>query len=202
MRIGLYGGTFNPVHQGHLLVAQTAFDALGLDEVVFIPAGEPPLKGNHQLVDGEHRLAMLNAAVADNPNFSVSDFEIRRPGRSFTIDTVRHFAHTSPAGTELFFILGDDCTAKLDRWKGIDELRQLVRFVNVDRLASSPDTPDGDVLSLKMPTFGISSTLLRERLARKQSIRYLAPTPVIDYIRRHSLYELNEPTASEILPHA
>jgi len=214
LRIGIYGGTFNPIHNAHLLVAQTAYESLHLDKVVFIPAGIPPLKGVHQLVSGEQRLAMVQLAIADNPNFELNDFEVRRGNqKSFTIDTVRFLVAQYPANTEFFLILGDDCVDKLHHWKGIDELRQLVQFVCVNRnkipatkdelqtstVLNSSQTPP--LTAVAMPTLAISSTYVRERLNAGKTVHYLVPTPVAQYLDQHALYRMDAHALAEIAGH-
>jgi nicotinate-nucleotide adenylyltransferase len=201
-RIGIYGGTFNPIHNAHLLVAQTALESLNLDQVIFIPAGIPPLKGTHQLVSGEQRLAMVQLAIADNPNFLLDDFEVRRGDqKSFTIDTVRFLRSRHSDAVELFLILGDDCVSKLHHWKGIDELQRLVHFVCVNRLhiAAPANTPP--LTKITMPTLPISSTQLRERIAAGQSVCNLTPAVVADYIERHGLYHAVHPLPAEAAHH-
>lgn len=191
-RIGIYGGTFNPIHHGHLVAAQSAAEALALSSVVFVPSGTPPLKPCTELASAQHRLAMVQLAIAGNPLFSSDDHEVRGTGKSYTVDTMRHLAARYPAGTALFFIVGQDCAAKLHHWKGIAELQRLASFVRLNRAASAnpadlaPDTPP--LLDVSMPALELSSTLLRARLARGRPVSYLTPPAVADYIARHGLY--------------
>jgi nicotinate-nucleotide adenylyltransferase len=186
-RIGLYGGTFNPVHLAHLQVARTAQRSLDLDRVLFIPAGLPPLKGNAELADASHRLEMLRLALADEPEFDICDFEIKRHGKSFTLDTVRHLRQQHP-DDELFFILGDDCAAKLNQWKGIDELARLVTFACAPRLGTVQPVVTPPVRTIEMPRVALSSTLIRQNLAAGMPVADWVPPAVAFHIERHRLY--------------
>jgi len=197
MRIGIYGGTFNPIHNGHLLLAQTALERLALQQVIFVPAGIPPLKGDDQLVDAAQRLHMVGLAIAGHHSFSLCDFEARRPQKSYTLDTVRHLTEQFHSDCEFFFILGDDCAANLHRWKGIDELCQLLQFVQVRRLGCDLPERTPALLTLDMPPLALSSTVLRQRLGSRQAIDHLTPAPVAQYIRRHRLYRPAAPCATE-----
>ncbi len=188
-RIGIFGGAFNPVHNGHLQAARAAQRALDLQRVIFVPTGVPPFKNPSELISGSHRLAMLQLAFADHADFELCDFEVRRADqKSYTIDTVRHIVAQHPAGTEFFFLLGDDCTAKLPQWRGIAELQTLVRFACVNRngVAMAADGPALEPVT--MPPIAISSTAIRARLCARESIRGLVPDAVVDYIDRHALY--------------
>jgi nicotinate-nucleotide adenylyltransferase len=191
-RIGIYGGTFNPIHHGHLLAAQTAGEALQLSKVIFVPSCIPPLKPCPDLASGEHRLAMTRLAIAGNPLFSLSDIEVRRQHRSYTIDTVRELAALQSGGTRLFFILGADCVPKLHHWKGIDELCQLVEFAAINRpgaaRADAPPPGTPPLHHITMPALELSSSLLRARLAAGKPARYFTPPAVADYIARLGLY--------------
>jgi nicotinate-nucleotide adenylyltransferase len=189
MRIGLYGGCFNPVHEGHLTAARGACDALGLDRMVLIPSGTPPLKGSMGLVDGVHRLAMLEMAVADDARLEVSRIEIDRAGPSFTVDTVRELRGAFPAKAELFFLLGDDCLDRLPQWKGIDELHAMLRFVLLPRSGDMPSPADSRLIWLDLPKVAASSTQVRAMLAAgRRPPDDLLPRSVAEYIRHHQLY--------------
>lgn len=187
-RIGLFGGTFNPVHCGHLAAARAAQRALTLDRVIFIPSGHPPLKGNSGLVDGEHRARMLDLAIADEPGFAVCRWEIAREGLSFTVDTVRLLRAELGDTVRLFFLLGSDCADRIGRWKGIDEIRAQLQFAiiarNGDRLGALPP----DYLSVAMPPVPISATLVRDTLAADGDAATLLHNEVQAYIAAHHLY--------------
>lgn len=189
MRIGLYGGCFNPVHEGHLAAARGAWRALRLDRLVFIPSGAPPLKGNTGLVEGAHRLAMLELAVAGDARLEVSRIEIDRAGPSFTVDTVRALRGSLGAGAELFFLLGDDCLDRLLHWKGIDDLHAMLRFVLLPRSGDRPSSADSRLIWLDLPKVAASSTQVRAMLAGGRCPSDdLLPRPVAEYIRHHQLY--------------
>ena len=189
MRVGLYGGCFNPVHAGHIAAARGACAVLALDSVLFIPSGHPPLKGNTGLLAGAHRLAMIERAIADEPCMAVSSIEIDREGPSFTVDTVRDLRARFPAGAELFFLLGDDCLDRLPRWKGIDELHAMVRFAILPRSGQSSAEPDSRLVWLPLAPIALSSTEIRAMVAAGEiPPPGMVPAPVADYIARHALY--------------
>ena len=192
-RIGLFGGTFNPVHRGHLAAARAAMATLALDRVIFIPSGHPPLKGNRGLVEGEHRARMLDLAIAGEPGFAVCRWEIARQGPSFTVDTVRQMRTELGDAARLFFLLGSDCAHRIRRWKGIDEIRALLQFAiiarNGDRIALPPDC-----LSVPMPSVPVSATLVRNILAQGGDATSLLDNQVHGYIGAHHLY--SAPTES------
>ena len=188
-RIGLYGGCFNPVHQGHLAAARGAMRALALDRVVFIPSGLPPLKGAVDLAPGGDRIAMLRAALADEPGMGVSAVEIDRHGPSFTVDTVTELRATFPTDTELFFLLGDDCLGRLPHWKGIDRLHAMLRFVILPRCGDGIRPDDDRLIWLDLPRVGVSSTQIRAMLARgTRPPATLLPPAVLHYAEQHQLY--------------
>lgn len=189
MRIGLYGGCFNPVHQGHLTAARGAIDALELDRLVFIPSGTPPLKGARGLAAGAHRLAMLTAALVDEPRMEASAIEIERQGPSYTIDTVTQLRSAFPDEAELFFLLGDDCVGRLARWKGIDRLHEMVRFAILPRQAGHVRIADQRLIWLDIPRLEASSTQIRTMLvAGERPPEVLMVPAALEYALRHNLY--------------
>lgn len=189
MRIGLYGGCFNPVHAGHVAAARGARDVLALDFLLFIPSGNPPLKGNAGLVAGAHRLAMIERAIAGEARMAVSSIEIDRDGPSFTVDTVCTLRETFPVGAELFFLLGDDCLERLPRWKGIDELHAMVRFAILPRSGQSVAEPDPRLVWLPLAPLAVSSTEVRAKVASGDRLPPgLFPAAVTDYVAHHGLY--------------
>lgn len=189
MRVGLYGGCFNPVHHGHLAAARGAAQALNLDQVLFIPSGNPPLKGAEGLAPGAHRLAMLHAALAEEPGMTASAIEIDRQGPSFTLDTVIALRASLPADAELFFLLGDDCAERLPRWKGIDHLHAMLRFAILPRLGTATDLQDERLIWLEYPRTDISSTQIRAMLASGMRAPIaLVPSCVMEYMACHDLY--------------
>jgi len=192
-KVGLLGGTFDPVHNGHLLAAETARDALGLDEVWFIPTLVPPHKPQPG-TDGARRRDMLEAALANNPAFRVEDIELRKEGTSYTIETVTELRRRYPA-TQFHWIVGSDMIRDLPNWRRAEELAEAVDFIGLER----PDQPSDDALlpeyirsklvRASMPLLGISSTDIRRRIREGRSVRYMLPDPVIEYIQRDGLYE-------------
>lgn len=189
MRVGLYGGCFNPVHEGHVAAARNAQEALLLDQVVFIPSGQPPLKGSTGLADGKHRVAMLNFAIQSEKAMRVSMIEIGRIGPSFTVDTVRCLQATFPEETELFFLLGDDCVDRLQHWKGIAELHSMLRFAILPRNKIHAATPDERLIWLEFASVATSSSSVRAILSSgDQPSEGIMHASVLDYITRHKLY--------------
>jgi nicotinate-nucleotide adenylyltransferase len=212
MRVGLFGGSFNPIHFGHLRAGEEDREALALDLVYFIPASSPPHKPHDGLAPAEHRLHMVRLATKGNRHFMVSDTEIRRPGRSYTIDTVRYFLSTLRGNADLHLIMGGDQFAELETWKDSSELVRQCSIVVHTRLGDGAGThtrislatlqrfgydkssdhyvhPSGHTLAFVETTFiPISATLIRQKLSAHESIRYLVPDDVNDYIKRHGLY--------------
>ena len=186
-KIALFGGTFDPVHIGHLLMARTAQEEMGFDKIVFIPSCVPPHKRSTTLFSVEDRIAMVRLAVAYNSGFEVSDFEIRKGGRSYSIDTVRHFREIYPAPAKLYFIVGGDAINQIHAWKDIEQIKQLCSFVSVNR----PGYPRGlarfKYHALSMHGIDMSSTEIRKRIQQGRSIQYLVPESVLGYIREHRL---------------
>jgi nicotinate-nucleotide adenylyltransferase len=212
MRIGLFGGSFNPIHFGHLRAAEEDREATRLDLVYFIPAAAPPHKPEAGLAPADHRLEMVRQATKGNRHFMVSDIEIRRSGRSFTIDTVRYFQSTMRGQPDLNLIMGSDQFADLETWKEYGELTRLCSIIVHTRLIDGQEGPplislaalerlgyrtdddhyvhsSGHTLSFVPTTlFPISATLIRRKIAARESIRYFLPADVGDYIQRHALY--------------
>jgi nicotinate-nucleotide adenylyltransferase len=193
MRQGIFGGTFNPIHIGHLIVAQDALDALKLDRVLFIPSATPPHKTPEALAPAEDRLRMIKAAIAGNKRFAVSDIEINRGGPSYSIDTLRTLRKRQPS-SEWFFIIGADSLVELHKWKDIDELAKLCAFAVVGRprvrIARTKLRLPKSVSWRQVDShlIDISSTEIRQRARTGQSIRYLVPDAVVAYIHNRSLY--------------
>ena len=188
-RIGLLGGTFNPVHIAHLTMAQTVAEKLGLDKVIFVPAHFPPHKKSTTLTSAEDRFKMVQLAIKSNPQFEISDFEIKRGGKSYTIDTVKHFKKIYPRQTKFFFILGEDSYSHLPEWKSIDQLKKLTAFAVVNRDFSKKKKNRIPCYFIDMPTLEISSSDLRKRIAQGRSVKYLIPGRVLKYIQGHKLYQ-------------
>ncbi|MFA0756452.1 MAG: hypothetical protein YPKNTGVA_001973 [Candidatus Fervidibacter sp.] len=188
------GGTFDPIHYGHLVAAEEARHRFGLACVMFVPCGQPPHKKTYAVTPAEHRYAMTLLATASNPHFVVSRLEIDRPGPSYSVDTVRLLRQQFP-DAELFFITGADAVLEILTWKDSDELIGLCRFIAVTRpgydlqqLERLPAHYLERIMPLAIPGVDISSTLIRERVRRGEPIRYLTPDAVCDYIAKHGLY--------------
>jgi nicotinate-nucleotide adenylyltransferase len=188
MREGLFGGTFNPVHLGHLSAAKTVMSQLALDRLRFIPSGHPPLKGAMGLVAGHHRAAMIRLAIGDHPGMEVCEDEISRPGPSFTVETLTRLHEQAPAGTTFHFLLGDDCLSRLPQWKGIADIRRMARFAIIRRNGCLPDDLGPDIDRVDMPGLPVSSTEVRERLANGRDVTDLVGPDVAVYINQHRLY--------------
>ncbi|MGN6125183.1 MAG: nicotinate-nucleotide adenylyltransferase [Humibacter sp.] len=187
-RIGVMGGTFDPIHHGHLVAASEVAQSFDLDEVVFVPTGEPWQKGN--VTEAEHRYLMTVIATASNPRFTVSRVDIDRDGPTYTIDTLRDLQASRP-DADLFFITGADAIAQILSWRDVDELWKLAHFVAVSRpghLLEVTGLPNGDVSLLEVPALAISSTDCRDRVSRGFPVWYLVPDGVVQYISKHHLY--------------
>jgi nicotinate-nucleotide adenylyltransferase len=191
MRLGVMGGTFDPVHHGHLVAASEVATRFGLDEVVFVPTGHPWQKSHQEVAPAEHRYLMTVVATASNPRFTVSRVDIDRPGVTYTIDTLRDLRRQRGQAAELFFITGADALAQILSWKDVDELFELAHFVGVTRPghALSVDGLPGDRVSvLEIPALAISSTDCRARVRAGEPVWYLVPDGVVQYIVKHRLY--------------
>lgn len=182
------GGTFDPIHHGHLVAASEVAQNFDLDEVVFVPTGQPYQKTN--VTEGEHRYLMTVIATAANPRFNVSRVDIDRTGPTYTIDTLRDLRAQHP-DTDLFFISGADAVAQILDWKDADELFSLAHFVAVSRpghVLSVLGLPERNVSLLEVPALAISSTDCRSRVSRARPVWYLVPDGVVQYISKHHLY--------------
>ena len=196
MNIGILGGTFDPIHIGHLVVAEEARIKVGFDEVLFVPAGQPLLKPNRNITQAGHRVEMVRRAITDNPHFKLCTLEIERPGPSYTVDTLTMLREQMGSKAGLFFILGRDTLAELPSWKEPKKLAQLCSVVVAPRLGAKdlkhleteiPGLLD-KVIQLDMPVIGISSSGVRQRIAQGLPIRYLVPTAVQEYIAEQKIY--------------
>jgi len=188
-RIGLFGGTFDPIHIGHLAIAEDALRETHLDRVVFVPAWSAPLRPEDTGAEPEARLAMVRAAVAEHPAFAADDFEIRLARRVFSIETVRHFAATHPEA-DLFFLIGHDQFEQLDQWRDISTLRTLVTFLCALREGGESGETGGaaDTIFLPPRRIDVSATEIRDRAARGEPVRSLVPEAVAEFIERKGLY--------------
>ena len=184
------GGTFDPIHHGHLVAASEVASSCHLDEVVFVPTGQPWQKDGTGVSPAEHRYLMTVIATASNPDFTVSRVDIDRPGKTYTIDTLRDLAREYP-DTELFFITGADALAQILSWKDSDELFELAQFIGVTRPGyelNEDGLPADRVHLQEVPAMAISSTDCRDRVAGGEPVWYLVPDGVVQYINKHRLY--------------
>ncbi len=210
MNIGILGGSFNPIHIGHLIAAEEVFTRRALSKVIFVPTGISPHKESRDLIDSFHRYQMVKDAISDNDHFEVSDLEIMRTGKSYTIDTVKVFREIYGEGHDLYLIMGTDMVNEISTWKDIDVLSAMCRFIVVNRFQTSiSDTTqstffeDGlkgikvfsdekkieiERLKVMIPPIAISSSEIRARLQKGCSIRYLVPRCVENYIKANNLY--------------
>ena len=187
------GGTFDPVHHGHLSAASEVAADFALDEVVFVPTGSPWQKSDRQVSPAEDRYLMTVIATASNPRFSVSRTDVDRPGATYTIDTLRELHAALGDDAELFFITGSDALAQILGWRSADELFALAHFVGVSRPGYEPvdltPFPEGAVTLLEVPALAISSSDCRARVGRGDPVWYLVPDGVVQYIEKRSLYK-------------
>ncbi len=209
-RVGLLGGTFDPVHLGHLIVAEDVRVQLSLDQVLFIPARQSPLKQDRQCSPVEDRLAMTELAVASNAHFAVSAVELERDLPSYTVETVQYLLEQLGKGATLYFMVGLDQAAQLPRWKDPDVLMDLCQLVFMTRPGWQPldyETLETYIprsrertMVVTVPAIGISSTEIRRRAGQGHSIKYLVPEPVEEYILRHRMYLANQPHPDMLAP--
>ena len=197
-RVGILGGTFDPIHGGHLMTAEAVRDEYHLDKVIFIPAAVPPHKQNQDVTEAMHRYVMTVLATCSNPNFEVSDIEMNRPGPSYTIDTIRELLERFGEDTEFYFITGADAIQEIHTWDRIEELLEMCHFIGASRQGCLPDVNQikasfGElgkrkIHRLETPELEISSTDIRNRIKKGYSIKYIVPTAVEQYIYKQGLY--------------
>jgi nicotinate-nucleotide adenylyltransferase len=191
-RIGVMGGTFDPIHHGHLVAASEVGHFFSLDEVIFVPTGQPYQKDQRAVSAAEDRYLMTVIATASNPRFSVSRVDIDRPGETFTIDTLRDLRAARGPQAEFFFITGADALAKMMSWRDADELFSLAHFVGCTRPGhrlSDAGLPDKRVSLIEVPALAISSTSCRQRVQAGEPIWYLVPDGIVQYITKRRLYD-------------
>jgi len=189
-RIGVMGGTFDPVHHGHLVAGSEVAHRFALEEVIFVPTGEPYQKDDRRVSPAEDRYLMTVIATASNPRFSVSRVDIDRPGPTYTIDTLKDL-HKAHQDADLYFITGADALAKMMTWHDADELFSLAHFVGCTRPGhrlTGAGLPDGKVSLVEIPALAISSSECRARVAAGEPVWYLVPDGVVQYIAKRRLY--------------
>ncbi len=187
MKIGILGGTFNPIHYGHLILGEQVLGQLGLDRVILVPTYLPPHKSGAGVIAAERRLKMAELAVEDNPHFEVSDIEVRRKGKSYTIDTLRAVKKNYPSAG-LFFICGSDLVSEIPTWKDVGEIYKMATFVLAKRPGYGKRLSGRRFVKIGVAQVDISSSLIRDLVREGRSIRYLTPDSVIRYIEKNELY--------------
>ncbi|MEU8263590.1 nicotinate-nucleotide adenylyltransferase [Micromonospora sp. NPDC048999] len=191
-RIGIMGGTFDPIHHGHLVAASEVADRFGLDEVVFVPTGQPWQKADEPVSSAEDRYLMTVIATASNPRFQVSRVDIDRGGPTYTVDTLRDLRAEYGPKVQLFFITGADALERILSWKEVDRMFELAHFIGVTRPGfelSDRHLPADTVSLVQVPAMAISSTDCRARVARGEPVWYLVPDGVVQYIAKRRLYQ-------------
>lgn len=201
MKIGIMGGTFNPIHNGHLFIGEEAIGKFGLDEIWFIPVGKPPHKVDNEILESKFRYDMVQLAIEDNKRFKISDLEINRKGYTYAVDTLKEL---QTLNADLYYIIGADTLLTLHKWKAFSEIAQMCQFIAISR----PGFNEAEVLKaqLKLASkFGaqiqlcqieglnISSTMIRQRIQKDESVKYLTPDKVVDYLQIHQLYKTKQP---------
>jgi nicotinate-nucleotide adenylyltransferase len=211
LRLGIMGGAFDPIHIAHLVTAEEALSQFALDQVLFMPAGDPPHKGR-ELAPAEFRFLLATVATASNPRFSVSRFEIDRDAVSYTVDTLEHLAGIVPAGTEMFFITGADAVLDILTWKDPARILELATFIAATRpgydlsklsglleelrVKTVGVVPEARVKVMEVPALAISSSMIRERLAAGKGVRYLVPESVAELVEKSGFYAAEDRAAA------
>jgi len=204
-RLGILGGTFDPIHYGHLVIAEEIRETMGLEKVIFIPSGNPPHKKNIKVTQAIHRYNMVKLAIDSNPYFEVSTIEIEREGYSYTIDTLKQLKQIYGQDTTLFFMTGADVIPELVTWRSFENLFTLCEFVAVlrpgferesllEKIEYYKNNYKAIIHIVDAPLIGISSTIIRERVKKGKTIKYLVPESVEKYIKENGLYSFDRNT--------
>lgn len=199
-KIGLMGGTFNPIHIGHLVIAEEIRNSLNLDKVIFIPTGNPPHKDNKGLISAKHRYIMTLLATSSNPCFDVSDIEVKKSSTSYSVDTIKEFKKKYP-NSELYFITGADAILEIETWKNTKELLGLCKFIAATRpgykikelkkgIKKLENKYNQKISYVSVAPLDISSTYIRKRIKAKKTVKYILPDAIIQYIKKNNLYSL------------
>jgi nicotinate-nucleotide adenylyltransferase len=183
MKIGIYGGTFDPIHHGHLVLAREARELFGFEKIIFVPAAVSPFKSS-PAASAQVRLSMLCAAIEGEPGFELDDCELRRPPPSYAIDTIEDIRGRK-RDAQIYYLIGEDNLTTLEKWHRFDELRNVVQFIVLERTGTPPDHP----YPIVQRKIDISATEIRKRVASGQSIRYFVPQEVEEIIRREKIYQ-------------
>ena len=198
MKIGLMGGTFNPIHQGHLIISEYIRVRFPLDKIIFIPSGTPPHKEELKTVSAEHRYNMVSLAIETNPYFNISSVEVNRKGKSYTVDTITELKKLYPM-EDLYFIVGADTIYEFTKWKDYENLLRMTKFIvigryglnvenNIEKIKELNQKYNAQILYMNGPLVDISSTDIRNRISEKESIKYIVPEKVEEYINENRLY--------------
>ena len=202
--IGIMGGTFNPIHTGHLIAAELVREQMNLDKIIFIPTGNPPHKSSNTILDSEHRVNMIKLATGGNDYFSISEIEVEREGKTYTYDTLKQLhendqLQSNRTGNEFYFIIGFDTLKELDTWKNINEICKLCKFIVVNRNNDKNEMQQeilkleqlygAQIIHTEIPNIELSSTEIRKRIYEHKSIRYMVTDEVYDYIAKNELYK-------------
>ena len=198
MKVGILGGTFSPIHYGHLILAETAYDRFGLDKVLIMPAGDPYFKDLKKMAADSHRENMTKLAIEGNPHFEFCDIELKREGNTYTVDTLTELTEVNP-DDEYFFIVGSDTLFSIEKWYRPNDIFRMAKLLTSCRNIENQElTKQIDYLknkfgakiyNLYMPNIDISSTDIRDKVKHGMSIRYYTPDPVIEYIQENNLYK-------------
>ena len=188
MKIGILGGTFNPIHIGHLILAEEAREKLRLDKVIFVPTFLPPHKDNSDIAPAKDRLTMTKRAIKTNKYFLVSDIEIKRNGRSYTIDTIKEFKEKFQ-GDDLYFIIGSDLLKYLEEWKDLNEIIKMVKFITATRPGFPLEKIPSYINTLPIRAVDVSAFEIRACVKEGKSLCYLVPEGVFNYINKRGLYK-------------
>lgn len=187
-RIGILGGTFNPIHIGHLVIAELSQEKLMLDKVLFVPSYYPPHKSRKNVISAKHRYRLVDLAIRHNQKFAIDDFEVRRKGKSYSYETICHLKSQYPKGTKFYFIIGEDMVSTLGQWRNIKDILKMVTFVVVNREGFKSGRNTIKYRSFKTCYLDIASSEIRYRLRSGKSIRYFVPEKVIQYLKKNNLY--------------
>lgn len=198
-KIAIFGGSFNPIHLGHLAVAEYALESCEISRIIFLPNANPPHKINEDILPANHRFNMVSLAIKGNDNYEISDYEMNKSKPSYTIDTIRHFKKAYDA--DVFFIIGADSLYTLNKWKAYEELVKECSFIVADRNCNEGsnllkaicehEKKGGSVQLIKMPKIDITSTLIRDKLSKGEDIKGYVPEAVRNYIAQNGLYKVN-----------